>query len=141
MICRELMKTEVETVQPFDSVRQAAVKMRDKKIGFLPVCDRHARVIGTLTDRDIVLRMVADDLPVETSVIEVMTREVVACRPEADIREAQQLMIEKQKSRILCLDDGGHVVGVISLSDVARFEEAGRTGDVVRLITDREARS
>lgn len=138
MICRELMKHQVISLLPFDSVRKAAVTMRDRGVGFLPICDNEGRILGTLTDRDIALRVVADDVPLETSVIEVMTREVVGCRPEADIREAQRLMATRQKSRILCLDDGGHVVGVISLSDIAQYESPERVGETARRVSERE---
>ncbi len=140
MICKELMKTQVECVTQDEAVEVAARKMRDANIGFLPVCDRQMKVLGTLTDRDIAIRVVAERLPIATKVQEVMSKEVVSCRPEDDIRRAEELMGQKQKSRILCLDANGKLAGVISLSDIAQREEASRTARIMREVTGREAR-
>jgi CBS domain-containing protein len=64
-------------------VQDAARIMRDKGIGFLPVCDVDRRVLGTITDRDIVIRCVAGERPITSVAVEdVMTREVVSCGPE-----------------------------------------------------------
>ena len=138
MICRELMKQNVECLRPTDTIQVAARKMRDANVGFLPICDASRRVIGTLTDRDIVVRICADNWSITTPVEEVMTKEAVACRPTDDIRRAEQLMSQKRKSRMLCIDDGGRLAGVISLSDIAQREtDAG--GRTLRDITTREA--
>jgi len=58
-----------------------------------------------------------------------MTAEVVACRPTYDITKAEQLMSQKRKSHMLCVDDGGKLVGVISLSDIAQLEDHPGAGD------------
>src|SRR5262245_15465959 len=122
MRCEQIMKREVESVGPRDTVQTAARKMRNENVGFLPVCEPSNRVLGTLTDRDLALRVIADGLPATTEVADVMTPEIIACRPKDDIRKAQELMAEHQKSRMLCLDEAGHLVGVISLSDIAQRE-------------------
>ena len=59
MLCEELMKREVECVLPHESVQAAARKMVEANIGFLPVCDESGKVLGTLTDRDVTVRLVA----------------------------------------------------------------------------------
>jgi CBS domain-containing protein len=140
MICRELMKEDIECVHPSDTVHTAARKMRDANVGFLPVCDSSMRVIGTLTDRDIVLRVCADGRQLSTLVEDVMTREVVACQPTDDITKAEQLMSKKHKSRMLCIDSHGELVGVISLSDIAQREDRARAGETLRQVSQREAR-
>lgn len=119
MQCESIMKRKFECVSPEDRVEAAARRMRDEDIGFLPVCDNEGKVLGTLTDRDIAVRVVADDKPASTHVEEVMSHEVVACRPDADLEEAKQLMASHHKSRILCIDTLGHLAGIISLSDLA----------------------
>lgn len=106
-------------------------------VGFLPVCDDGKRPMGTLTDRDIVLRVVAEGRPVETSVTDVMTLEVVSCRPDDDIQIALNKMSENRKSRIMVVGDDNALVGVISLSDLAQHAEAG---DTLRDVAEREAR-
>ncbi len=120
MQCELLMKTFVESVSSQDSVETAARLMRDRNIGFLPVRDESSeRVVGTLTDRDITTRVVADRKPGTTPVGTIMTRDVVACRPDDDIATAEELMGENLVSRIMCIDEEGDLVGVISLSDLA----------------------
>lgn len=125
MLCEHLMKQMVECVSPADSVRDAAQRMRGENIGFLPVCDGERHVLGTVTDRDIAMRVVADDKPTDIAVEQIMTKEVVACRPSDSVTKARRVMGENQKSRLLCTDEDGHLVGVISLSDLAEIEPAG----------------
>jgi CBS domain-containing protein len=139
MLCEELMKTDVECVSPVDTIEDAARLMRDANVGFLPVCDESRRVLGTVTDRDIAIRAVADGLGGSTPIEEVMTDEVVACSPKEDIEGALQLMGEHRKSRIICLDGDGRLAGIISLSDIAQLGEVG--SDALRQVSEREARS
>jgi CBS domain-containing protein len=140
MLCEELMKKDVECVSPRDTVEDAACRMRDENVGFLPVCDQSKKVLGTLTDRDIAIRLVAAKMTGDTFVEEIMTREVVACRPQDDIRKAEQLMTQNHKSRIMCLDDSGRLEGVISLSDIAQHDR-GRASETLRQISEREVRT
>ncbi|MBI4510310.1 MAG: CBS domain-containing protein [Deltaproteobacteria bacterium] len=142
MRCEEIMKKEVTFVSAQDSVERAAQKMRDENVGFLPVCDQNQKVLGTLTDRDIVIRQVAAGLPLGTKVGEVMTREAVTCQPSDDIKLAEKLLSEHKKSRIMCTDEDGKLVGVISLSDIAQAETEDRSvAETVRKVTEREAAS
>jgi CBS domain-containing protein len=123
MLCETLMKTTVECVTPDESVVSAARLMRDGNLGFLPVCEEYSgRVLGTVTDRDITLRLVAERLPLWTRVEDVMSRDVIACSPDDDLDAAHDLMAENQVSRIMCIDDDDQLVGVISLSDVAQMD-------------------
>jgi len=140
MLCRDVMKFTVEYIGPKDSARAAARRMRQANVGFLPVCDPDGRVIGTLTDRDITVRLVADGLQPDTPVADVMTREAIFCSPDADIRRAHELMGEHRKSRLLCCEDDGSLVGVISLSDIAACHDADVAATTLRQITSREAR-
>lgn len=125
MRCEELMNRDIQWVSPRDTVEDAACRMRDHDIGFLPVCDQSRRVAGTLTDRDIAIRLVAEKKPAGSFVEEVMSREGITCRPEDDLRVAEKKMSEAQKSRIMCCDADGRLLGVISLSDLAQHEREG----------------
>jgi CBS domain-containing protein len=139
MLCKDLMKLDVECVSPQTSIRDAARKMRDQNVGFLPVCDEKKRVVGTVTDRDIAIRVMAEDQPGTTPVGAVLTPEVIACRPEDDLDYARELMSRHRKSRIMCISYTGRIEGVISLSDIAQLdeEEGGRT---LREVSARESR-
>ena len=140
MRCDEIMKRDVECIAPTQPVQEAARRMRDANVGFLPVCDSSKKVLGAITDRDIAIRIVAEGRPPTTAAADVMTPEVVACRPDDDVTEAEQLMGERQKSRMIVTDENGCLCGVISLSDIARVEQGSRASGTMRQITDREAR-
>jgi CBS domain-containing protein len=141
MRCEEIMKRDVECVTPQSTVQMAAKRMRDQEIGFLPVCDSSKHVLGTVTDRDLAIRVLADGRAATTPVGDVLTQEVIACGPQDDLKKAEDLMGRKQKSRIMCVDSDGRLVGVISLSDIAQKEKAGKASQTLRQITQREARA
>ena len=140
MRCEEIMKRDVQCVQPTDPVQAGARRMRDANIGFLPVCDSSRKVLGAITDRDIALRIVADGRPPTTAIDDVMTREVVACAPGDDVRRAEELMGKQHKSRMIVADEEWRLVGVISLSDIAQVEDASRASQTMKQVTEREAR-
>jgi CBS domain-containing protein len=137
--CHEIMKRSIECLSSRDTAIDAARAMRDQNIGFLPVCDKEMKVLGTVTDRDIAIRLVADQRPASTTVEQIMTREVVACHPQDDISDAEALMAEHRKSRIMCLDDDDQLVGIISLSDIAQFD-GGHAATTLNEISRRETR-
>ena len=140
MHCQDIMKQDVECASPTDNVQSAARRMHDENIGFLPVCDSSKKVLGTITDRDLAIRVLAQGLATTTPIEDVMTREIVCCRPEDDLREATDLMGKNQKSRIMCVDGKGRLVGVISLSDIAR-RESTQASQTLREVTAREVRA
>ena len=139
MRCEEIMSAEVEVAQVGETVAESARKMRDLNIGFLPICDRAGVVQGVVTDRDLAIRVLAEELGPASPVEEVLTEETVTCSPEDDVAEAERLMRVNQKSRILCLDEAGRLAGVISLADLAQYEDAERAGAVIGDVTEREA--
>jgi CBS domain-containing protein len=141
MRCEDIMKRDVKCIEPTDSVQEAARRMRDANVGFLPVCDSSMQVQGAITDRDIALRIVAEGLPLTTPVADVMTGQVIACHQDDDIASAEQLMGRHQKSRMIVTDEDGRICGVISLSDIAQVEEASRASETMKQVTGREARA
>ncbi len=138
MRCEQIMKKDVECISPRDSVQEAAARMRDDGIGFLPVCDQSRKVLGTVTDRDIAIRVVAANKLGSTAIEDVMTHEVIACWPSDDIRDVERTMARDHKSRIMCVDDGGRLLGVISLSDIAQHDTQDRASETLRGVSERE---
>jgi CBS domain-containing protein len=139
MRCETVMKQEVAYVMTDDSVQEAAFIMRDQNVGFLPVCDNRGRVVGTLTDRDLAVRVVADALDVTTTLVgRVMTHELVSCRPEDELTDAERLMATHRKSRIVITDEADHLIGVISLSDVVTRDSNKHAAHTLRKIVERE---
>lgn len=139
MRCEDIMKHHVRCVSPRDTVRGAALQMREENVGFLPVCAPSRKVIGTLTDRDLAIRVLADGLPPTTLIEDVFSHEVIACHPEDDLRKAEELMSKHRKSRIVCVDGNGRLAGVISLSDIAQREP--EAWQMLRTVSEREARA
>ena len=139
MKCSDIMKTDISCVSAETSIQAAARKMRDQNVGFLPVCDETMRVSGTITDRDLAIRAVAEGRAPGTPVASLMSIDVVACRPEDPLSYARELMAQHHKSRIMCLDREGHVAGVISLSDIAQLDEVSAL-DTLRQVSSREVR-
>lgn len=140
MRCKEVMKSGVESLLPGDSALTAARKMRDANIGFLPVVEASGWVAGTVTDRDLVIRVLAAGHPPSVSAETFMSRDPVVCRPEDDLRDAEALMAKHKVSRIVCVDETARLIGVISLSDIAQHESGSRAAETLREVTEREAR-
>ncbi len=113
-----------------DSVRDVARVMRDENIGFVPICSASNQPIGAITDRDLVIRVLAEGRSGEEKISACMTRDVVGCRIGDDARDALKLMRQERRSRVMVCDEQGKLRGVISLADVAEMEteeEAGET--------------
>jgi CBS domain-containing protein len=140
MLCRDVMKGDVRWATAQTTVAQAAALMRDEQIGFLPNCDESRNVIGTLTDRDIAIRVVADNQSANQSVERFMSAGAVTCRSDEDLSAAQDLMGEMQVSRVVCVSDNGQLEGVISLADIAQLGDGADAAATLRSVTVREAR-
>lgn len=121
-----------------DTVQECAQIMRERNVGFLPVCEPGGAPVGTVTDRDLVLRVLAAGGSADQPVEAVMTREVVACALGDDLRRAEALMRDHRKSRIMVCNAAGKLVGVISLSDVLDIEEEGEAARTGRGVASRE---
>ena len=139
MQCSEIMKSDIECVSPETSVHEAARKMRDHQIGFLPVCDEAMRPVGTLTDRDIAIRAVAEEMPLNVPVEACMTWDVVSYSASDGVEEARELMERFQVSRIICTGRQGRVEGIISLSDIVDVDEDSGA-QTLRRVSQREVR-
>ena len=123
----EIMTREVEIIQPDDPLRVAAKKMRDRDIGFLPVCDGET-LLGVLSDRDITIRALADGMDVNIMLgRDLMTTPAIYCFEDQDVSEAAKIMAENQIRRLVVLSrDDKRLVGVISLGDLARNDLSGK---------------
>ncbi|HET7755102.1 MAG TPA: CBS domain-containing protein [Anaeromyxobacteraceae bacterium] len=133
MNVEELMNT-VKSCRQGDTVRQCATLMRDEEIGFVPICNDSGEPVGAITDRDLAIRVLAEGRTADEAVDRFMTREVVSCRVGDDVDEAERLMREHQKSRIMVCDDGGRVAGIISLADIADVESEESIGETLQQV-------
>jgi CBS domain-containing protein len=122
-----------------DPIDVCARIMRDEKIGFVPVVDVQGRVRGVVTDRDVALRVVAENRPTTTVVRDVMSPgPFVSAKPEEDLRSLEDRLAKQRKSRALVLNESGQCIGVISLSDIALSEDPRRSGNLLRQVSSRE---
>jgi CBS domain-containing protein len=135
----DVMTPIPECCTPDDSVVEVARVMAERDVGVVPIVESQdtRRVLGIITDRDIVVRLVAEgrDPNDVISVREIMTNDVVALSPDADLLHAEELMKEHRLRRILVLDEGGSVVGIVSMADVARATGPEQLGDTEKSIT------
>jgi CBS domain-containing protein len=105
--------------------------MWDCDCGSVPVVDQNGRAIGIVTDRDICMAALFHGSPLSTiSIAEVMSGDLCTCRADDDVREAERLMQRRQVRRLPVVDDGGSLVGILSLGDVA--QGVGRDGRAPR---------
>jgi CBS domain-containing protein len=116
--CSEIMTTNVQTASRDTSLRDASVMMRDGDMGAVPVVDG-GRLVGIVTDRDIVVRGLAEGKTADSSLGEVMSTDLVTVSPDSFVFEAIRLMGDKQIRRIPVADADGTLAGIISMADVA----------------------
>jgi CBS domain-containing protein len=130
----DLMTRDPRTVTPRTTVVEVARVMRDEDAGSLPVVEDE-RLVGTVTDRDVAIRVVAEGRPLETTVDEIATRELVTIDPQQDVDEALRLMSEHQVRRLPVCEEDGRLVGILAQADVARHASDERTGETVERIS------
>jgi len=119
MQIKEIMSSNVEVTYPNCTLQEAADRMKALDVGALPVCDGD-RIVGMITDRDITVRAISEGWdPWTTAVREIMTPDAVCCYDNQQVTEAARLMRDRQVRRIMVLDRRQHLVGMISLGDVA----------------------
>jgi CBS domain-containing protein len=135
MNIREAMTPNPQCVSPGDSIQNAARIMRDCDTGAVPVVE-NGRPVGIVTDRDIVVRAVADGAQLNRPVREIVSGDVVCVTPEMSTREAEDLMSEHQVRRLPVVE-GNRLVGIVSLGDIAVKEARdSRSGDTLEHISE-----
>ena len=135
MNIRDVMTPNPRTVSPDDTIESAARIMRDEDTGAVPVV-QNGRAIGMVTDRDIVVRAVADGTTTSRPVREIVTGRLVSVSPETSTREASELMSEHQIRRLPVIENE-RLVGIVSIGDLAVKEAKDkRVGDTLQSISE-----
>ena len=130
MKLRDVMTPNPRTLDPNATVQDAARLMRDEDTGVVPLVE-NGRPVGLITDRDIVVRAVADGTSLDRPVRELATDDLVTAEPEMSTRDAAELMGEHQVRRLLVCE-GDRLVGVASIGDIAVKEgKERRVGDAI----------
>ncbi|HYO69183.1 MAG TPA: CBS domain-containing protein [Archangium sp.] len=118
-IIREVMSSDVEVINPNDTLREAAEKMRSLNVGPLPVCDGE-RIVGMITDRDIVVRAIALGRdPNTTQVADAMSSGIEYCFDDDNVDDVLRTMRVKQIRRMIVVDRSKKLVGIVALGDLS----------------------
>jgi CBS domain-containing protein len=129
---RDIMTKDIECASPESTLQDAASAMKTRDIGSLPVCEGK-RVVGIITDRDIAIRGVAEGRdPGSTKVRDCMSKDIVSVREDADLKEAERLMKERQLRRLPVLNGEGNLVGYLAIAKIARTESPEEAGKVLQ---------
>jgi len=128
ILCRK--DSRVLSIGPRATVLDAAIMMNDHQIGALVVCES-GRVVGIITERDVLRRVVARRIdPVEVTVGQVMTHEVVCCTRDTKLDEARNLFMTRRIRHLPVVDRMGHVEGMISIGDLNAWQLDGQSATI-----------
>lgn len=116
--CREIMTRNVTTANREMNLREVAALLRDGDCGAMPVVES-GKLVGIVTDRDIVVRAIAEGRDVSTKIGDVMTAQIYSVKPDDFVFEAIRLMGDKQVRRIPVVSESGELAGIIAMADVA----------------------
>ena len=130
----EVMTAQVATATPRSTVTEVARTMAKIESGAVPVVD-DGKVVGLITDRDIVIRVVAEGKGGETPVSQVMSDGVESCREEDNVADAAAKMGAKQIRRLVVLNESGGLAGILSLGDIAHDYGAKAVGKTLEEIS------
>jgi CBS domain-containing protein len=132
---RDLMTSGPTTCETSDTVIDVARAMRDEDVGPVPIVDG-GQLVGIVTDRDIVLRVVAEGRDANTTTVgEIVSSDLVTVEPDTTLDEALQLMAQNQVRRLPVVE-GGQLVGIVAQADIARAADEEKTGEVVQQISE-----
>ena len=137
--CRDLMTTDPVSCSSTDTVKSAAQLMKREDVGFLPVVrdQEDKKVIGVVTDRDLVLSAIAEARHADTTTIaDIMTAKPVTCRADDDLEQAISAMAQHQIRRVPIVDESEQIVGIIAQADIAlRIDDPTATTEMLRKIS------
>jgi len=123
MRVRDIMSTDVKCLTPETGIKEVAIHMKTLDVGFIPICEND-RLVGAITDRDIVLRAIAEGREISTCTArDIMTKDVFWCYEDDSVKDVAKKMREKDVRRMLILNHDKKLVGVVSLGDLSKVEE------------------
>ncbi|SMQ70142.1 CBS domain-containing protein [Bacillus sp. OV166] len=114
---RDIMTEDVECCTLLDNVYEVALKMKQLNVGAIPIIDQE-KLVGMITDRDIVVRGVAEKHPGSTKVEDIMSNNLITVTPDSSSKDAAKLMAKHQIRRLPVVEEG-KLIGIVSLGDFA----------------------
>ena len=134
MKVRDLMSKDVQVARPGDSLQEVARRMHEGDFGFMPVADGDT-LIGTITDRDLVVRALAGGVSATAPVVEFITRDPYTARVDDDLKTVLDAMSSRQIRRLPVLDKDNRLVGVVSLGDLSTRVKEKYAGEALEGIS------
>jgi CBS domain-containing protein len=133
---RDIMTPDPASCTPDSSAGEAARLMRDNDCGSIPVVESSQRkkLVGTVTDRDLAVRGLAEGKGPDTPVQELMTASPVTCGPDDEVETVREVMVARLVRRVPVVDDRGALVGIVAQADIAREEGAASDQEVGRIV-------
>ena len=140
ILVRHVMSEDIKTAKPDMTAADAAGLMRNFDVGVVPVVDDDDKLMGLVTDRDLVLRVIADrEDPISVRLGDIVTRSLVSTTPDMNISDARDLMAEHQIRRLPVMKDD-QLVGIVSLGDIALADASKRAvGEVLEDVSESPA--
>lgn len=133
---RDAMTSNPRGVETSTQVAEAAKLMKSENVGSLPVTEGD-RLVGMVTDRDIVVRVVAEGKDVQSATVgEIASKDLVTVDPQQGLDEALRLMAQHQVRRLPVVEEDGRLVGILAQADIAQQGEDSKTGQMVEKISD-----
>lgn len=124
----DIMTKEVDTCNPEHSLQEVAAKMKEINVGSIPICENE-KLVGIITDRDIVVRGIADNLSLESAVSEILSENMVTGSKDMTVEEAAELMADHQIRRLPIVENE-KVIGIVSLGDIAVKDKSYGNADI-----------
>jgi CBS domain-containing protein len=136
MRVKQIMTPNPAWCTPDSTAREAAILMRDHDCGSIPVVENGTskRLVGTVTDRDLAVRGLAQGSGPDTPVRDLMTDDPVTCMPEDEVEDVRQVMVQEQVRRVPVVDADGLLLGIVAQADIAREEGAASDREVGRIV-------
>jgi len=131
----EVMTAQVVTAKPTSTITEIARMMAKIESGAVPVIDND-KVVGLITDRDIVIRVIAEGLGLDGPVSAVMSEDVQTCTEDDNVADAAAKMGSHQIRRLVVLNDQGRLTGILSLGDIAQDYGAKAVGRTLEEISE-----
>ena len=136
MRARQLMTSDPACCRPDTTLDEVARLMLIHDCGEIPVVDRSEKVVGVITDRDIVCRVVAEGKnPMAHTAAECMTQPVVSVGVDSPVDQVVSVMEGHRIRRVPVIDDNGVCAGIIAQADIARYTATGTVGELVRAVS------
>ena len=129
MKVKDCMCHEVAYLTPESTVKDCAKLMCNKHVGCIPVCDESKKIVGLVTDRDVILRSIACDKYVKnTPISDIMTCKVCCCYQDEEIEQVEKIMSDEQIRRLPVVDENNKIIGIITLGDLSANQNINTEG-------------